>query len=327
MTKVCKIHSYYSAGCKFFLFLLCKTVHLFIIKSMNGTMVPVAILSNPMAVWVSYLRKLKGELQDARYLQIAYLASFLCYGIYQLGWEIKAVNFITTLSVAVVTQLAGAYITKQPYSSVKSALITVMGLTLLMRSPDIWVYGLAAFLAVAGKFIIRFNGKHIVNPANFGIIATILLTGQAWISPGQWGNQAALLFMIGAAGMMVVFKVGRFDLALPFLFTFAGLEFYRIVLYQGWPMDFFWHKLLNGSLMLFTFFMITDPKSTPNHKAGRIIFAMAVAALAFWLGNFKFVNVAPVWALFILSPLTILFDKILRGERFQWSQSIINPNK
>jgi Na+-translocating ferredoxin:NAD+ oxidoreductase RnfD subunit len=131
--------------------------------------------------------------------------------------------------------------------------------------------------------------------------------------------------MVGAAGMMVVFKVGRFDLALPFLFTFAGLEFYRIVLYQGWPLDFFVHKMLNGSLMLFTFFMITDPVSTPNHRAGRIIFAVLVAVVAFYLGNYKFIQGATVWALFFLSPLTILFDKLFKNGKFQWNP--INNSK
>lgn len=272
----------------------------------------------PASPYAEYIKALKGELGDARYLQISYLSCFLCYGIYQLGWEFNPLNFAATLGVAVATQLAGAKIFNKPYSSVKSALITTLGLCILLRSELAWVCALGAFIAIASKFIIRFDGKHIFNPANAGIMAVVLLTGQAWISPGQWGNNAALLFMVGAAGMMVVFKVGRFDLALPFLFTLAGLEFYRIVLYQGWPLDFFVHKMLNGSLMLFTFFMITDPVSTPNHRAGRIIFAVLVAVLAFYLGNYKFIQGAPVWALFFLSPLTIFFDKLFKSEKFQW---------
>jgi Na+-transporting NADH:ubiquinone oxidoreductase subunit NqrB len=120
--------------------------------------------------------------------------------------------------------------------------------------------------------------------------------------------------------MMVVLKVGRLDLALPFLLTYGGLELLRTVLYQGWPMDFFWHKILNGSLMLFTFFMITDPKSTPNHKAGRIIFSVVIGILTFYLANYKFVNGAPIWALFFLSPLTILLDKLFKANSFNWKK-------
>ena len=54
---------------------------------------------------------------------------------------------------------------------------------------------LASFIAIGSKFLLKYNGKHIFNPANIGIIATILITKNAWISPGQWGSNIILLFM------------------------------------------------------------------------------------------------------------------------------------
>ncbi len=270
---------------------------------------------------VSLTNSIKHELTDARYLQITYLSCFLFYGIAQLGWEISAFNFITTFVIGIVTQIVAVKITRQHLSSIKSALITILGLTILLRAGNAGVYAFAAFVAIASKFIIRYKGKHIINPANFGIITAILVTGSAWISPGQWGNTTVLLFMIGAAGMMVLLKVGRLDLALPFLLVFGGLEFFRSVVYQGWPIDFFWHKMFNGSLMLFTFFMITDPKSTPAHRKGRIIFSVVIAILSFVLSNYLFVQVAPVWALFFLSPITLLLDRIFPAQQFNWNLS------
>jgi Na+-transporting NADH:ubiquinone oxidoreductase subunit NqrB len=289
--------------------------------------VPVNQKNKPLTVVLQYVEKLKGEFTDARYLQIAYLSCFLCYGIYKLHWEVVAHNFLITLFVGLSTQMAGIALTKKPISSLKSALITILGITILLRAQEPYVYALAAVVAIASKFLVRFKGKHIINPANFGIVAAILLTGDAWISPGQWGNTAVLLFMIGAAGMMVLLKVGRLDLALPFLLVFGGLEFFRTIVFYGWPMDFFWHKMLNGSLMLFTFFMITDPKSTPNHQKGRVIFSVSVALLAFVLSNFQYVYVAPVWALFVLSPLTIFLDNKYKAKHFDWNTSIIKNNK
>jgi Na+-transporting NADH:ubiquinone oxidoreductase subunit NqrB len=44
----------------------------------------------------------------------------------------------------------------------------------------------ACFMAIGRKFIIRYNGKHVFKPNNIGLIATIILTQDAWISPGQW---------------------------------------------------------------------------------------------------------------------------------------------
>lgn len=284
-------------------------------------MVPVTYTALLFSNAAHFAQAAKKELTDARYLQITYLSCFLLYGLSQLHWEISAQNFIATFAIGIVTQFVAAKITRQPLSSIKSGLITILGLTILLRAGHAWVYALAAFVAIASKFIIRYKGKHIINPANFGIIASILITGQAWISPGQWGNTASLLFLIGAAGMMVLLKVGRLDLAIPFLIVFGGLEFLRSVAYQGWPLDFFWHKMLNGSLMLFSFFMITDPKSTPSHRKGRIVFSVAVAILAFVLGNYFFVQVAPVWALFILSPLTLLLDWVFPAQAFHWNLS------
>lgn len=282
---------------------------------------PIIQKSKPLATASKYAGKLKGELNDARYLQITYLSCFLFYGIYQLHWEVVANNFLVTLFAGLSTQMVGITITKKPLSSLKSALITILGITILLRAQEPYVYALAASVAIASKFIVRFNGKHIINPANFGIVAAILLTQNAWVSPGQWGNTTVLLFMIGAAGLMILLKVGRLDLALPFLLTFGGLELFRTVVFHEWPMDFFWHKMLNGSLMLFTFFMITDPKSTPNHSKGRKIFAISVAVLAFLLSNFQYVYVAPVWALFFLSPLTLFLDRKYKQENFEWNKN------
>ena len=51
---------------------------------------------------------------------------------------------------------------------------------------------LAAVVTIAGKFLIRVNGKHIFNPTNGGIVAMLLLTNQVWVSPGQWGAAGVL---------------------------------------------------------------------------------------------------------------------------------------
>ena len=55
---------------------------------------------------------------------------------------------------------------------------------------------LAAFLTVVSKYILRFNQKHIFNPSAFGIVATLLLTKDAWLSPGQWGSNAVIFFFV-----------------------------------------------------------------------------------------------------------------------------------
>lgn len=257
--------------------------------------------------------------RDPRHYQIAFLGTFLCYGIAMLGWQADLIKYLLLATVCISVQLLGAWATGKPYASVKSALITTLSLCILLKANSMFTYALAAALAIGSKFVLHDRGKHFFNPANFGIIAVILLTGDAWISPGQWGNGATMLFLVGALGMWVLFKVRRFDTCIAFLATFAALQFYRQVLYLGWTTDVFWQQFTSGSLLLFSFFMITDPVSTPNSPVARVVWAMTVAFVAYYIGSYYFINAAPVWTLFFLSPLTPLFDRIFAAERFHWT--------
>ncbi len=257
-------------------------------------------------------------LEDARHLQILFLSAFLYFGIRFLGWETDWQKYIAIFSTSVISQYVFCLLFKKDISSLKSALITSLGLCLLLKANHTSTYIFASFVAIASKFILQIQKKHFYNPANIGIVSAILVTGDAWISPGQWGSTAILVFLVGSLGVAVLSRVDKFDTTLGFMLVFFGLEFYRNVIYKGWPLDFFLHQISNGSILLFSFFMITDPVSTPNSKLARFIWAACIAVLAFYLANFHFVNAAPVWALFILSPTTILFDKCFKEVRFDW---------
>jgi Na+-transporting NADH:ubiquinone oxidoreductase subunit NqrB len=205
------------------------------------------------------------------------------------------------------------------WGSLKSALITALGLSLLLQSNSLEIYFIAAVVAICGKFIFRFRGKHIFNPANFGIITVLLFTNDAWVSPGQWGSNALLLMLVGCLGLIVLLRVKRLDTAFTFLFVFLGLHCIRNVFYLGWPADFFFHQLTTGSLLLFTFFMITDPMTTPSSKTARIIWASLVGVLAWWLSTKQFIHTAPLWALIALSPLVPLLDAFFPAQKFIWN--------
>ena len=127
-----------------------------------------------------------------------------------------------------------------------------------------------------------------------------------------------LLFAIGAMGSIVVFKVGRIDLPLVFLATFGGLEFIRTKLYLGWPLDHFTHQMTNGTLLLFAFFMITDPKTTPNSRKARLIWAALLGLATFLLSTQMYIHTAPIWVLFFITPVTVLLDYYFKQKKFEW---------
>jgi Na+-transporting NADH:ubiquinone oxidoreductase subunit NqrB len=265
---------------------------------------------------------------DPRYFQITFLFVFLIYGISVLSWEVTFPILSAAFLSCIITQLAFIHFKTHDYHSLKSALISALSLCLMLKTNHWHIMVLAGVLAIASKFIFRFyhpeskekpgRSKHFFNPTNFGIIVTMMLTGQAWISPGQWGSNGLLVFSIGLLGLVVLLRVKRLDTAFSFLLTFFFLTCIRSVFMLGWSFDSVTHQFTSGTLLLFTFFMITDPVSTPSHKTARIIWSSLIAMLAFYLANYVFLNGAPLWALFFLSPLTFLLDKLFVHQKFSW---------
>jgi len=262
---------------------------------------------------------------DPRHYQIGFLSIFLIYGLAFLHFDLNLITIALIFFICFSTQLLFVSFASHDYGSLKSACISALSLCLMLKTGDYMVAALAAFLSITGKFVFRYkflgnrNGyKHFFNPTNFGIIAVLLFNNYAWISPGQWGSEGLLLFFIGSLGLIVLLKVKRLDTAFAFLLAYSALQFVHTSFILGWSADVFLHQFTSGTLLLFTFFMITDPVSTPSNQRARIIWSMLIAALAFYLSAYQFVNGAPLWALFLISPFTPLFDKFFKGEKFSW---------
>jgi len=243
--------------------------------------------------------------KDPRWLQIAFLSSFLAVGLCARDFPLWHAPLV--FATALVTQIAFARLLKLPDASLLSPVITSFGLTLLLRTDLLWVPPLAAFLAIASKFVLRIRGRHFVNPANFGLCACMLLTPHAWCSPAQWGEGPLLLLWVLALGCMVAHRAFRSDVSLAFLGSWVLLRAAR-VLYLGQRAPVLLHQLESGGLLLFTYFMISDPKTTPRARVARLAFASCVAALAFSLQHVAYARNPIIWALFLCAPLVPLLD-------------------
>ncbi len=266
--------------------------------------------------------------KDARYFQIIFQCLFLCYGIYYLQWNAEWWLYTTYLGTSLGTQLLVELIRRRGRLAlrdtgwVKSAIISSMGLCLLLKTNHWYIAALAALVSILSKYFITFRRKHIFNPSALGIAVAVWLTGDAWVSPGQWGSGIVLLFGVVCLGFIVVSKVQKLDVSLAFLGTFTGLLFLRQVVYQGWPADYFIQSVSTGSLLLFSFFMITDPKTTPDHPVARILWSMSIAAVAFYLAAFKFMNATPIWVLVCAQPLVPVLDYLFKAKRFDWQGKV-----
>ena len=267
--------------------------------------------------------------KDARYFQILFQSIFLVYGILYLHWVNESWLYSTYFITSLITQFACELVfgkkdipVWQRYKKgIPSVLISSFGLSLLLKTNLVWVAIMAAAVSIVSKYIIRIKGKHIFNPSALGIVVAVFFTGNAWISPGQWGSGAVIMFGVCCFGFIVTTRVQKLDVSLAFLGTFATLLFARQIIYLGWPMDHFIQSVSTGSLLLFSFFMITDPKTTPNHLVVRIIWSAAIAAIAFYLTAFKFMNGAPILVLVLAQPLVPLLDKFFKAKNFEWVPS------
>lgn len=255
---------------------------------------------------------------DPRWFQISALSALLIYGVTRLDFEIDAAQAAITLGAVMLAQFAGTRWARLPAFDPKSALITGLSLCLLLRTNSPALAAAAGVAAIAGKFLLRVNGKHLFNPANFGLVAMMLATGGAvWVSPGQWGNVAFFAFLMVCAGGLVVMRAARSDVTLAFIASYLALVIGRS-LWLGEPLAIPLHRLQSGALLLFTFFMISDPRTTPDSRAGRIVFAALVAWGAWYVQFRMFRTNGLLWSLAAFSLGTPLLDWLLPGTRHRW---------
>lgn len=254
---------------------------------------------------------------DPRWCQIASLSSLLLWGSTVLGFDASPFRIAAILGTALLTQLLATALSRLPSFEWKSALISGLGLCFLLRSDTIWLILLGAVLAIGSKFVIRWRGKHVFNPTNFAIVLLLATTDRVWVSAGQWGSAAFLAFFIACAGVTVVQRSRRSDVTFAFLAAWSGLQLAR-ALWLGDPLSIPLHRLENGAMLIFAFFMISDPKTTPDSRAGRILFAALVAAGGFWIQYALYRTNGLLWSLAACSPLVPFIDRLLPAARFHW---------
>jgi enediyne biosynthesis protein E5 len=187
-----------------------------------------------------------------------------------------------------------------------------------------WLVPVAAIITIGSKFVLRVRNKHIFNPTDFGIVCLLLLTNAVWVSPGQWGNVAFFGFLMACLGGLVVHRALRSDVTITFAIAYASLLIGRS-LWLGEPMTIPLHRLQSGALLLFTFFMISDPRTTPNSRAGRLLFASMVAVGAWYVQFRLFRTNGMLWSLAVCAMFTPLIDWLLPGRRYEWSNSEAPP--
>ena len=239
--------------------------------------------------------------------------------MFALDFGIHWYNAVAIIITAQLTQFACMRIAGSKRFDPLSAAITSLSLTLLLRTDVMAIAMLAAVIAISSKFLIRVRGKHIFNPANIALVTLTFATNDAWVSSGQWGSAALGAFLLACLGFLVLTRAKRAETTLAFLLSYAVLLFGRAI-WLGDPLSIPVHQLQNGALLIFSFFMISDPKTTPNTAVARIIYGAVVASVAYTIQFVLYELNAPIIALILCAPLVPVFDWVMRGQTYRWEK-------
>ena len=114
---------------------------------------------------------------DPRLYQIGALTLLLLYGIFALHFDVTLFRAALLVGTAIRTQALCARLRNVAFDP-RSAAISGLSLSLLLRSEYLALLLAGAVIAVASKFVVRIRGKHVFNPTNAAIVALMLMSNR-----------------------------------------------------------------------------------------------------------------------------------------------------
>ena len=265
-------------------------------------------LKPPQPQWKSWL-SLENRYVPPVFITLILLGGQLSYGILE-SYERTLLAIATAMAAELI--LGRVFLGK--WLNLSSAYITGISVGILVRSPAFWPYAVGAALAITSKYVLRFKGRHLFNPSNFGIsvILFLLPTTVAMLSI-QWGNNMWSMIVIWVLGSLIIWRHRRFHICVTYAVSFLVLAVIRsMIIHQPWLSEV--APITGPEYQLFIFFMITDPKTTVRSKKGQAIVAFLVALVEMFFRLDQSVY-AELYALFWIGPIALLVEMWLNSRR------------
>ncbi|MHB8508832.1 MAG: hypothetical protein ACYDGR_09320 [Candidatus Dormibacteria bacterium] len=274
--------------------------------------------------------------RDPRLRLAAVIISLQVLGQTVLGFKVSVAQILVSIGVCAAVDMGMSAWRQGAVVWPASGLLTGNSTAFILRAGhtqhgDWWslngiqFFIMASLIGILSKYLVRVDGRHVFNPSNLGLIATFLVVGSPavfpqylWWGPLQAPVLAALLVILGGA-VWVLRPVRMIPMAVIFITLFAALVGARAA--TGACFAAIWHTgpicgaqywvniCTSPELLIFVFFMMSDPRTSPGSTRGRILYAaltavMAVALLAYQPTEFG-IKVA------ILGSLTITCALVL----------------
>ena len=220
---------------------------------------------------------------DPRWPVAIILFSYLVLGLTILGFNRTPMQVLVTSVSTVLLDALLCRTFKGRWNWTLSPLITSFSLCFLLNySHDFVLLFIPVFFAIGSKYFFQFKGKHFFNPALMGVSLSLLFSQDlVTASPAyQWYGYGGMSMFILLLGLLFVIpKVNRQWLVLSFLITFSLATFLRaMIMRHHLPFEtLFFGTLSSPPFLIFSFFMITDPATSPKDKKNQIIVGISLA--------------------------------------------------
>ena len=247
------------------------------------------------------------KLRDPRLQLAAVIISLQVLGQVAFDFELSIAQILISLLTCAVLEVGIAAWRQRVILWPASALLTGNGVAFVLRVPGTvhgdwwstrgwWIFAGTAAVSLLSKYLIKFRGGHIFNPSNFGLVLCFLILGKERATPLDfwWGPMspwmALALTIIVVGGLAILLRIHLIGIAIGFWLAFAaGIG---VVALGGHAMEarwhlgpitgaaFWWVLITSPEILVFTFFMITDPKTVPRGRVARLVYAVGLGLLA-----------------------------------------------
>ena len=238
---------------------------------------------------------------DNRYIAPGFITLILVVGHLSYGILESYTRTALAIVTAIAAELVLGRLMYRKWLHPASAYISGISVGILVRSPAFWPYAVCSLLSIGSKYVLRWRGRHLWNPSNFGISVMVFIVPAAVATLSiQWGNALWPMLVIWTLGSVIIWRARRFHICATYV-----LSFLVFALLRSWITGDPWRAeispLTGPMYQLFIFFMITDPKTTVSTKRGQILVAFLVAFVEMLLRLAQTVY-APFYALFLVGP-------------------------
>ncbi len=219
---------------------------------------------------------------------------------FEQSWAQPLVALATTYSLEMVLEAIDARNNRRPLAFTGGlrnlvdfllpAHITGLSIAMLLWANDqLLPFIFAAAVATGSKAILRVpvgkSTRHFLNPSNFGITLTLILLPWVGFAPpyeftenlsgaGYWILPALIIVL----GTLVNRLTHRLPLIAGWVGGFVLQAFLRSVLF-GTPIVAALLPMTSVMFVIYTFYMVTDPGTTPTGSRAQVAYGAAVAAI------------------------------------------------